>query len=35
MHIEGISPEEIVSLEIQTGSPMFYEFEGGEISRTG
>ena len=35
MHIEGISPEDIVSLEIQTGSPMFYEFEGGEISRTG
>ena len=35
MHIEGISPEDIVSLEIQTGSPMFYEFEDGEISRTG
>ena len=35
MHIENISPEDIVSLEIQTGSPMFYEFEGGEISRTG
>ena len=35
MHIEEISPEEIVSLEIQTGSPMFYEFEGGEISKTG
>ena len=35
MHIEGISPEDIVSLEIQTGSPMFYEFEGGDISRTG
>ena len=35
MHIEGISPEDIVSLEIQTGSPMFYEFEAGEISRTG
>ena len=35
MHIENISPEDIVSLEIQTGYPMFYEFEGGEISRTG
>ena len=35
MHIEGISPEDIVSLEIQTGSPMFYEFEAGMISRTG
>ena len=35
MHIENISPEDIVSLEIQTGSPMFYEFEGGEISRNG
>ena len=34
MHIEEISPEDIVSLEIQTGSPMFYKFEGGEISRT-
>ena len=35
MHIEGISPEDIVSLEIQTGTPMFYDFEDGEISRTG
>ena len=35
MHIEEISTEDIVSLEIQTGSPMFYKFEGGEISRTG
>ena len=35
MHIEGISPEDIVSLEIQTGSPMFYEFESGELSRIG
>ena len=35
MHIEEISPKDIVSLEIQTGAPMFYEFEGGEISRTG
>jgi len=34
MHIEEISPEDIVSLEIQTGSPMFYKFEDGEISRT-
>ena len=24
MHLEGISPEDIVSLEIPTGSPMFY-----------
>ena len=35
MHIEGISPEDIVALEIQTGTPMFYDFEDGEISRTG
>ena len=35
MHIEEIPPEDIVSLEIQTGSPMFYKFEDGEISRTG
>ena len=34
MHIEEISPEDIVSLEIQTGSPMFYKFEDGQISRT-
>tara|TARA_Y100001960_G_scaffold25372_1_gene22345 strand:- start:1916 stop:2515 length:600 start_codon:yes stop_codon:yes gene_type:complete len=34
MHIEEVSPEDIVSLEIQTGSPLFYEFAKGEISRT-
>ena len=31
MHIEGISPEEITSLEIPTGIPMFYRFENGKI----
>ena len=28
MHIESISPEDIVSLEIATGTPMFYDFDG-------
>ena len=27
MHLEGISPEDIVSLEIPTGSPMFYNHD--------
>jgi bisphosphoglycerate-dependent phosphoglycerate mutase len=33
MRIEGISPEDITSLEIPTGVPMHYEFANGEISR--
>ena len=35
MHIESISPEEIVSLEIATGTPMFYKYdmESGELTR--
>jgi len=33
MHIEDISPEDITSLEIPTGAPMYYEFENGQISR--
>ena len=34
MHIESISPEEIVSLEIATGTPMFYKYdmESGELT---
>ena len=31
MHIEEISPEEITSLEIPTGIPMFYRFDNGKI----
>ena len=31
MHIEGISPEEITSLEIPTGIPMFYRLDNGKI----
>ncbi|MEC7744593.1 MAG: 2,3-diphosphoglycerate-dependent phosphoglycerate mutase [Candidatus Thermoplasmatota archaeon] len=27
MHIESISPEDIVSVEIATGTPMFYDFD--------
>tara|TARA_B100000614_G_scaffold244225_1_gene248142 strand:+ start:434 stop:1036 length:603 start_codon:yes stop_codon:yes gene_type:complete len=35
MHIESISPSEIVSLEIATGAPMFYDYklESGELAR--
>ena len=35
MHIESISPEEIVSLEIATGTPMFYKYDmdSGELTR--
>ena len=33
MHIEGISPEDIVSLEIPTGEPIHYEYEGGANTR--
>ena len=33
MHIEGIDPNEIVSLEIPTGSPMHYLFEDGHVRR--
>jgi len=33
MHIEGISPEDITSLEIPTGVPMQYKFDDGKISR--
>ena len=35
MHIEGISPEEIVSLEIPTGEPIHYTCDEGVISRDG
>jgi len=33
MHIDGISPEEIVSLEIPTGEPIHYTCNEGVISR--
>ena len=33
MHIEDISPEDITSLEIPTGVPMYYKFDDGKISR--
>lgn len=35
MHIERISPEEIVSLEIPTGEPIHYTYDEGVISRDG
>jgi len=35
MHIDGISPEEIVSLEIPTGEPIHYTYDEGVISRDG
>ena len=33
MYIEEISPEDIVSLEIPTGVPMYYEFQDGAINQ--
>ena len=33
MHIDGISPEDIVSLVIPTGEPIHYSYEEGVISR--
>ena len=33
MHIDGISPEDIGSLEIPTGEPIHYSYEEGVISR--
>nr|ANV79245.1 2,3-bisphosphoglycerate-dependent phosphoglycerate mutase (gpmA, PGAM) [uncultured Candidatus Thalassoarchaea sp.] len=33
MHIEKLSPEEIVSVEIQTGKPRFYLFNDGIITK--
>ena len=33
MHIESISPEDIVSVEVPTGKPLFYRFEDGQIIR--
>ncbi len=35
MHIDGISPEDIVSLEIPTGEPIHYTYDEGVISRDG
>lgn len=35
MHIEGITPEDIVSFEIQTGVPRHYDYSDGEISLVG
>tara|TARA_Y100000591_G_C21567754_1_gene561832 strand:+ start:58 stop:675 length:618 start_codon:yes stop_codon:yes gene_type:complete len=34
MHIEKISPEEIVKIEIATGEPIFYKFQNKELIRT-
>jgi len=31
MHIEGIPPEDIVSFEIQTGVPRYYDYSNGEL----
>ena len=35
MHIEGITPEDIVSFEIQTGLPRYYDYSDGEIRLVG
>ena len=34
MHVEKISPEEIVKIEIATGEPIFYKFQNKEFFRT-
>ena len=34
MHIEKISPEDIVKIEIATGEPIFYKFQNKEFFRT-
>ena len=34
MHVEKISPEEIVKIEISTGEPIFYKFQNKEFFRT-
>ena len=34
MHIENISPEEIVKIEIATGEPIFYKVKNKEFNRT-
>ncbi len=34
MHIEKISPEEIVKTEIATGEPIFYKFQNKKFFRT-
>ena len=34
MHIEKISPEDITSLEIPSGVPLYYIFEDGKVRRT-
>ena len=33
MHIENISPEEIVKIEIATGEPIFYKVKNKEFIR--
>jgi|TARA_B100001996_G_scaffold65448_1_gene47354 2,3-bisphosphoglycerate-dependent phosphoglycerate mutase len=35
MHIEGISPEDIVAFEIPTGVPRYYDYSDGKISLVG
>ncbi len=32
MHIEGISPQDIVAFEIETGVPRYYDYSDGKIS---
>jgi 2,3-bisphosphoglycerate-dependent phosphoglycerate mutase len=34
MHIEGLSREEVLSLEIATGVPRSYEYDNGNFTRT-
>lgn len=34
MHLDGLSPSQIVSLEIPTGEPIFYSYQDGRYVRT-
>ena len=34
MHLEGLSKEEVLGLEVPTGAPMMYEMQNGEWKRT-
>jgi 2,3-bisphosphoglycerate-dependent phosphoglycerate mutase len=33
MHLDGLSQEEVLSLEVPTGQPIIYQFENGNFSR--
>jgi len=34
MHLEGLSKEQVLKLELSTGAPQFYDFEKGQFTKT-